>query len=538
MNSHQLPEGVLLDERYLIQGVLGEGGFGITYAGLNQRLGMQVAIKEFFWRGHVMRNAGDSEDISVIRPEEQADFDSLKEKFLKEARMIRDFNQEQGVVRILDYFEANHTAYLVMEYVDGMTFRKYMEQNGVFSPENLFRRMLPLMESLSHIHKSGVIHRDISPDNIMVLPDGSFKLLDFGAARNFRTAAGGKYTAIARENYAPGEQFDKNGEQGPWTDVYALCATMYEGVTGCPPDSAVQRMFLDELKKPSELGTAIEKSYEEILMKGLSLSAARRYADMEEMAEAVKAALPRPPKTETGKKPVFAAVLACAACVCLVLGILLYREYDKNHKFRNVVTESFQLTALEQMTADEFAQAQKLLQDQLENFAGPDNYILEIEGNQITVTLPLDTFGGQEIAPILEERFVNLIEDRPFLYEYEIQAVWEDPDTSLIPGDNQCRPEELSGLTVVQVYESVSQKQLTKGQLSNMYTDMKTRLDSLGIPYAFGLLYGNEDKIVLQTSVDHMGELVNVTLGKSGGFFYLQGRWNQDRVYINRNAYD
>ena len=147
-------------------------------------------------------------------------------------------------------------------------------------------------KGLGHIHGAGVIHRDISPDNLMILKDGNLKLLDFGAARNYKTAAGGQYTAIAKENYAPGEQFDRKGNQGPWTDIYALCATIYEGVTGAPPESAVQRMFLDELKKPSQTGISIEAAYEKIIMKGLAMKPEDRYTDTEQMKKAVEAALP------------------------------------------------------------------------------------------------------------------------------------------------------------------------------------------------------------------------------------------------------
>ena len=257
----QLQTGIILDDRYRILEPLGEGGFGITYAAENIRIGTRVAIKEFFWRGYVKREEaeGGACHVTAADPADAESFSRLKEKFLQEARILRDFDQENSIVHILDYFEANGTAYMVMEYLEGMTLRRFVTANGVFEPETLFRKMLPLVRSLSYIHETGIIHRDISPDNIMVLTDGSLKILDFGAARKYRDVAGGQYTAIARDNYAPGEQYDRNGHQGPWTDVYALCATMYECVTGKAPDSAVQRMFLDELKSPSQLGIPIEK---------------------------------------------------------------------------------------------------------------------------------------------------------------------------------------------------------------------------------------------------------------------------------------
>jgi hypothetical protein len=541
MESRHLQEGTLLDERYQIQQVLGEGGFGITYRAVNQRIGLKVAVKELFWRDHVRRTEG-SPEISLIAEEDDAEYQALKEKFMREARLLRDFAQEPGVVRVLDYFEANHTAYLVMEYLEGMTFRQYMKKNGVFPAESLFRRILPLMESLEHIHQGGVIHRDISPDNIMVLEDGSFRLLDFGAARKYKTAAGGQYTAVVRENYAPGEQFDRNGRQGPWTDVYALCATLYEGVTGSPPESAVQRMFLDELKSPSELGASLEKPYERIILKGLAMAPEERYQDLAEMRMDVESALPLLVEPDRRRRRIMAGVLAAAGLACLTAGILLYREYDRTHRFRNVETETFRLTAHEEMTAEEFAAAQELVEEELKEFAGEENYIMETEGDAITVTLPLEEFGGREIGPVLEERFAGIVEEKPFQYEYEIQAVWEDPDSSLTAGENQCMPEEIEGVTVTQIYagsefSSSAVAQMTRGEWSSLLTDMKVRLDSLDTPYAFGILYGNEANVVVKLAAERTGPVIAETLGRNQ-WLTVRDRWFCDSADLIRNAYE
>ena len=538
MENDQLSRGTLLDERYLILEVLGKGGFGITYAAENQRIHLKVAVKELFWREHVRRRP-DSAEISVIQEEEKADYEILKEKFMREARLLGDFDREPGVVQVLDYFEANNTAYLVMEYLQGMTLRQQIKKYGVFKPEDLFRRLLPLMESLAHIHQAGVIHRDISPDNLMILEDGSLKLLDFGAARTYKSAAGSQYTAIARENYAPGEQFDRKGHQGPWTDVYALCATVYEGLTGSPPESAVQRMFLDELKKPSQLGISIEPSYERILMKGLEMRPENRYENMEQMKQAVEAALPLLVERDPKKRTLAAGILAGAGLAGLLIGIFLYREYDRTHKFRNVETEIFQLTADEDMTAEEFADAQRLLEEKLEKFAGEDNYLMETEGDAVTVTLPLEEFEGREIAQVLEEEFVFLNEEHPFQYEYEIQADWEDPQGSLTAGKNQCLPEKIEGITVTQIYAGSSDsaaEQMTRGEWSNLLTDMKTRLDSLEVPYAIGLLYGDTSRVVVKMAAEETGAFIASTLGQNSAM-YLQAQWACDSISVVRNPY-
>lgn len=538
MGDHQLPRSTLLDERYRILEVLGEGGFGITYAAENQRIRLKVAVKELFWRDHVRRDPG-SPELSVIREEEMEDYQALKEKFMREARLLRDFDREPGVVRVLDYFEGNNTAYLVMEYLEGVTFRQAIKKQGIFEPEDLFRRLLPLLDSLDHIHQAGVIHRDISPDNLMILEDGSLKLLDFGAARNYKSAAGGQYTAIARENYAPGEQFDRKGKQGPWTDIYALCATLYEGLTGSPPESAVQRMFLDELKKPSQLGISIEPSYEKILMKGLEMRPEDRYGDVEQMKKAVEAALPILVERDPKKRALITGILAGAGLAGLLIGMFLYREYDRTHKFRNVETEIFCLTAGEDMTAEEFAEAQGLVEERLKEFAGEENYIMETEGDAVTVTLPLEEFEGREIARVLEEEFVSVNQEHPFRYEYEIQALWEDPRGSLTAGENQCLPEEVEGITVTQVYacsRDAAVEQMTRGEWSNLLTDLKIRLDSLDTPYALGLLYGDESRIAVKIAAEDTGDFIASTLGQNGTV-YIQGQWACDTISVVRNAY-
>ena len=539
MESRALGENTILDGRYNIQRILGEGGFGITYEAENEMIRLKVAVKELFWRDHVRRDAENRRDIILISDEDKSDYVSIKERFMREARLLRDFDSEPGVVKVLDYFEENNTAYLVMEYLNGVTLRRYIKDHGVFTPEDIFRKMLPVMESLSHIHQAGVMHRDISPDNIMVMEDGSLKLLDFGAAGNFKTASGVQYTVIARENYAPPEQFDKSGRQGPWTDIYALSATVYEAVAGSPPESAVQRMFLDELKKPSQMGISIEQAYEKIIMKGLAMKPENRYADMDEMKNAAEAALPLIVRHDPKIRRLKIAVAGAACLAGLFIGISAYGEYDRLHKFRNVETETFRLTADEEMTSEEFEDACNILEDRLAGFAGEDNYILETESGSATVTLPLSEFEEREIALVIEEKFVYINAEKPFKYEYEIQAVWEDPEGSLTAGENQCMPEEIKGTAVTQVYAGISDAsvaQMTRGEKSNLLTDLKVRLDSLDTPYSIGLLYGNDSKIVIRIAADRMGSLISDTIGKNA-LAYIRGKWQCDSVAVMRNPY-
>lgn len=534
MQPHLLTPGTLLDDRYCIQSVLGEGGFGITYAAENLRIGMRVAIKELFWRGYSSRHAKTSPQIEICSQQHAPAFESHKERFLREARIIRDFSSLPGVVHILDYFEANATAYIVMEYVEGETLAAYLSKHSRIPAEELFARFLPLAQSLGKIHACGVIHRDISPDNIMVHPDGSMTLIDFGAARGYRSAAEGSYTAIAKDSFAPSEQYDKNGNQGPWTDVYALCATLYACITGFPPHSAVQRMFLDELKKPSALGVPIEAAYENVIMKGLDMSASRRYGDMEALAAAMRAALPQP-KPRGKARSALIGMIAGLLCAAVGIGLWLYNEDKSANKFRGIETETFWLFAPKDMTASAFAQVQTELAARLDAFAGADGYLLHVQGDQIRAEVPLDAFGGQEIYAVLKSEFMPLVDGKRYNMEYELKADWEDPTASIMPGKNQVNPDALTGKTAMLSY--TWSDALTPGQRANLLMDFKVRLDALGVPYAFGALYGDENALAVRISPERLNPFVLDSLGSSYFTLGIAGDYRDNHIAFTRSSY-
>lgn len=164
MHKHYtLKNGTLLDGRYLIGDVIGEGGFGITYSAETQRLGMRVAIKEYFCRDYMLRDTGASDEMVIPDPADADRFSKEKERFLKEARILRDFANEQGVVRVVDYFESNNTAYIVMDYVDGETLREHVRKNGRMSPDFIFPKIKQILKTLDKVHKSGLVHGSKSP---------------------------------------------------------------------------------------------------------------------------------------------------------------------------------------------------------------------------------------------------------------------------------------------------------------------------------------------------------------------------------------
>ena len=284
-NLHCLRKGTRLIGRYIIEGVLGQGGFGITYLGIDELHEKKVAIKEFFPQGIVTRNIEYQDTVTVTFVGEKDNYEKGKERFLKEARTMAKFSKDEGIVKALDFFEINNTAYIVMEYLEGITLKQYLRENQRIAPEDLIELLVPLIESLDEIHSQGMIHRDISPDNIMVLPDGRIKLMDFGAARDYTEFGEKSLSIVLKPGYAPPEQYQTHGVQGPWTDIYALCATMYKCITGENPPDAIERVMDDSLKKISEFGIVIPTQEEAAIIKGMSVSAKDRYQDIKDFCE-------------------------------------------------------------------------------------------------------------------------------------------------------------------------------------------------------------------------------------------------------------
>ncbi|MBO5076319.1 MAG: leucine-rich repeat protein [Clostridia bacterium] len=280
---HRLQAGTVLAGKYVVGVALGEGGFGITYIGVNTVLGLKVAIKEYFPFGYVQRVATMSSTVTERSDlTEESFFKKGRARFLEEAQTLAKFNNEDGVVTVLDFFEENNTAYIVMEYLEGETLKAYIQRKGKLSYNETVELLMPVMHSLEKVHAKGLIHRDIAPDNIMLTVDGKVKLLDFGAAR--ASDGGGKsMSVILKHGYAPEEQYRRKGEQGPWTDVYALSATVYKCITGATPDDATERAYRDEMKAPSVYGIDIDPACEAALLKGMSIFTEGRYKSVREL---------------------------------------------------------------------------------------------------------------------------------------------------------------------------------------------------------------------------------------------------------------
>ena len=284
INVTYLRPGVKLNNRYTVGTVIGAGGFGITYKAWDNTLEMVVAIKEYFPQGIVLRDYTrfESTSVSVYNVMDDS-FMRGKERFLKEARSLAKFNSHPATAAIYDFFEENDTAYIVMEYLDGCNLKEYMEVAGAPIPlELLYAVTRTVSDVLSEVHSLGLIHRDISPDNIFMCKNGLFKLIDFGSVKQGLSDSALSSTIIIKHGYAPIEQYSKSGKIGPWTDIYALGATIYKLATGVLVKEAVERVASDDIQDIASLNYKLPPDFCHAVMKALSLQINDRYQNVDD----------------------------------------------------------------------------------------------------------------------------------------------------------------------------------------------------------------------------------------------------------------
>ena len=295
-----LPPRTLLNGRYLAGRTLGQGGFGITYIGWDTVLQTRVAIKEHFPDGLASRDADHA--VTARSRGAREELAAGLERFLAEARVLGKFQDELGIVQVRDFFSANGTGYLVMSYLDGKTFKEYLAEHGGRIPFGSARELfLPVIDALRKVHDAGLLHRDISPDNLFITYAGQVRLLDFGAAKAVTGERSRSASAVFKPGYTPFEQYMERPDLGPWTDVYAMAATIYRAITGQVPPAAPDRHADDALAPPSALGVELPARAERALMKGLAIRAADRHRTLAEFQAELFADDPVAPGRRRGR---------------------------------------------------------------------------------------------------------------------------------------------------------------------------------------------------------------------------------------------
>ena len=283
-----LKEETILAGRYSVGQVLGKGGFGVTYLCYDLVLNKKVAIKEFFPDAIACRTT-EGGTVSAMDNTQTEDFRSYAEKFYEEAKLVSKFNGNPNVISVYEFFYENGTAYFVMEALEGVDLKQYVQNKGgkIDIGEALFVAD-KMLDALMVVHSAGVLHRDISPDNIYICKNGDIKLIDFGAARQVvgvgsDDAAMG-LSVILKQSFAPIEQYQRRGAQGPWTDIYSLGATLYYVITGIRIDDALSRIDSPELDMAE-----IPLPLAEVLKKMLAVKHTDRFQSVFEVKTAIKA---------------------------------------------------------------------------------------------------------------------------------------------------------------------------------------------------------------------------------------------------------
>ena len=327
---HHLQMYTILKGRYLLGSVLGEGGFGITYCAYDLAYNRRVAIKELFIVGVVSRQNSRTALVDTSTGLQRY-YQECRNKFLQEARVLQSLQDKSGVVDIYEYFQENDTAYIVMEYLDGVDLRTFLKENGgKISYESTFCFLRPIMKSMMEIHRSGIIHRDISPDNIRYLTNKRMKLMDFGSAKSTATEHSDSVMILFKPGYTPPEQYASGYMVGPWMDVYAMAATIYRCITGKTPKASVKRENEEDLDSPRSLGADISPEVEQVILRGMALDPEKRYLDMRAFYEALKAASPAPALSVLPNTPEPAAQEALEEGEPFQRGVVVYdEEYRK-----------------------------------------------------------------------------------------------------------------------------------------------------------------------------------------------------------------
>lgn len=351
-----LRPGMCLRDRYVLGRVLGEGSFGISYIAWDCLLDTVVAIKEYFPASLVSRHISEEdEDTNVYiyeKRESQKYQESLK-KYLGEAKSLSAYYDLDGIVSVRDFFYANNTAYIVMGYVDGISVKEYVEKNGPIEGEKFLRMLEPVIQSLAKVHQTGVLHRDISPDNMLLTRDEKLVLIDFGAARKENINMTRSMTVVFKRGFSPEEQYRTRGQQGAWTDVYALCATAYYALTGKAPDESIQRVLEDDMPSLTEMTDVdLPMQQKRAFMKGMTVDFHHRYQTMDELYQGLY-------QQGRDKKHLGAWLAGAAAVVCCValLGTGAVYGLHKHSQAKKdaIQTEAPQQTALAEVTTTPYA---------------------------------------------------------------------------------------------------------------------------------------------------------------------------------------
>jgi len=367
--NNSLPKGHILDNKYKIDTVLGEGGFGITYKALDTVLEKEVVIKEYMPNDYALRHS-DNSTISLRSKSNEELFNWGLDSFKKEAQALAKFNHP-NIVRVESFFTQNNTAYFVMPYERGMDLDKYMKSvSGVFSEQEIIDIIVPILNGLKETHKKDIIHRDIKPGNIFIRRDNSPMLIDFGASRVALGEKSKSITQILTPPYAPTEQYGSDRKkQGAWSDIYSIGMVMYKMITNTKttdiPASTDRSsaVYLDDEQDPLKYPTNpnISQNLINVTIKALSIKSKDRYQSVQDMIEDLmqdsnqkieaenttsvksneidKSSLDVDSTQHVGNNEILSSVVAILVALIIIIGLIGYNQKLKQERIERIKQE-------------------------------------------------------------------------------------------------------------------------------------------------------------------------------------------------------
>lgn len=330
-DSIDINPGTIIADRYIVGTKIGQGGFSVTYAGWDTVLHAKVAIKEYYPHGSAERNMNTG-FVEPLNYGSKEAFSLGLEAFLNEARIMAQFNNEAEIVHVYDFLKENNTAYIVMEFIDGKTLDDYIAEcgNDEIEIEHAIEIITDIAKALSKLHKTGVVHQDISLDNIMMTKGGQLKILDFGAAKN-KSFIAGMIDPVIKNSYAPLEQYDSNSKCDQRADIYALGAVMYHMMTGQVPASAIDRKINDTLKKPKDINKDIPEWMNDVILKCMEMSPEDRFRDTSHVIRAIEKKESIKKKKSSGRTKII--ILAIFICI---MGVICFNSFNSNGDYSEV----------------------------------------------------------------------------------------------------------------------------------------------------------------------------------------------------------
>ncbi|MDR1605199.1 MAG: protein kinase [Gracilibacteraceae bacterium] len=389
---YHLRPGMVLRGRYIIGRVLGIGGFGITYKAWDKNLEAVMAIKEYFPSGLVTRTPGTT-NVILYAGNRAREYNHGVARFLDEAKNMARFSSHRNIINVFEFFEDNNTAYIVMEFLDGVSLGEFVKSSRL-GPETCLDIVASVCAALKEIHQTGIVHRDVSPDNIFLCLNNVVKLIDFGAAR-FSSSEETRMTIILKPGFAPPEQYNKVDAQGPWTDIYALGATMYLMTTGVKPDESTNRKIADTLAPPHVVNPAIPEHISYTIMKAMAVDKHLRFtaiADFEKALFREKKVLPleRERKLRRWRRLITVVGTALVALVAATVFLLNWNQ----QRLESTLPDA-SIAMWYALTGNEAADAAKT--------AAYESIVEAFSGSFPNVTVELASFAAADYAAALTE---------------------------------------------------------------------------------------------------------------------------------------